>query len=117
MILSNEDRTTILSLLHREVATLNDDGGACKRLMELFENSPDTEYVYMVAVERACYGLWTDPHKAVKWLLDTGNYYGEGKSLNDAFKEMSSWDGLDGKGYVYLHKIPINPAKPWHMEK
>lgn len=114
-ILSDEELDTILGLLRREAATLNDDGGICERLVRLLRRAPDTEHVYMVTFERACYGLWTSPREAVEWLLSTGNP--DGKSIDDAMEEMLSWDGLDQRGYEYLHKIPINPTKPWHMAK
>ena len=48
IILSPEDRDTILSLLRREVDTLNDDGGICKRLEELVEKAPNEHTIRII---------------------------------------------------------------------
>ena len=100
MILSNEDRNIILSLLRREVATLNDNGGTCERLVRTFRKAPDKEYVYLVLTETTVYGAWTDPHDAVMWIFDDE----PDENLQDAMIKMMSHD------YPALIKIPVNPT-------
>lgn len=117
MILSNEDRNTISSLLRGEVAELNDDGkGTYRRLAELFEKAPDEEYVYMLLWETDMWGVWTNPRDAAKWLLegedeDERTIHGETDVDKIAEKMLTS-------DYPALVKIPVNPTgEPWYMDR
>ena len=106
IVLSDEDRNLVLSLLRREVARLEDPSGDCKRLEKLFESAPS--HVYMALDETEIYGAWTNPRDVVMWILDDEPV----DNLEDEMIKMLSSD------YPAIVKVPVNPAgEPWCLSR
>lgn len=113
-ILSDEGLDTILGLLRREAATLNDDGGICERLVRLLRRAPD--HVYMIVDEATCWGAWTNPRDAARWYL---GYRKEPDPDLDA-ESMIQCEMVDEMADTLncpmLVEMPIDPAgRPWSV--